>query len=242
MIFLAMETSTALGGVALGSDKKILGTKYSLNQRSHSEFLHPAIMNLLKDHAVSLSSVSGFICGVGPGSFTGIRITVGAAKTFGAFLNKPLIPVSTLEALAYSVRGLEPARVLCLINAYKNMVYYGFFETSFAEIKELQPVGAVHVRDLHQVIDLSKNFWIVGDGFSVYRDFLPKEILSKARRPCAESLSETFDRPLAENILQLGVDQARKGQTKDWTSILPLYIRNSEAEEQKQGIVLKPLF
>lgn len=241
MIFLALETSTALGGVALGSHEKIFGAKHSLNQKSHSEFLHPAIDDLLCKNDLSIRDVGAYICGIGPGSFTGIRISVGAAKTFGALLQAPLVPVTTLECLAYSMRGLSPSRVLCLINAYKNMVYYGFFEVLPNELRELQPSGAIHVRDLNQVIDTSHDFWIVGDGFSTYQKFLPQEILSKGRRPCEEALSEVFDRPLVENTFHLGKLKFQQGQTKDWTSILPLYIRDSEAEEQRRGIHLKPL-
>jgi tRNA threonylcarbamoyl adenosine modification protein YeaZ len=190
---------------------------------------------------LSINDIDGFVCGIGPGSFTGIRISVGAAKTFGAFLCKPIIAVSALEALAFSLRGLEPSRILCLINAYKNMVYYGFFESSCSGVRELQPAGAIHVQDLHHAIDLSKNFWIVGDGFSTYKDFLPKKLMEKAKRPCEESLSETFDRPLVENTLRLGLRKAKNNEAKDWSLIVPLYIRNSEAEEHKQGLKIKPL-
>lgn len=238
---LHFETSTAIGGVCLVDASLILGTCTSENQKSHSEFIHPAANGLLEKYKVQLEDLDFFGCGIGPGSFTGIRVSVGAVKAFACLLNKPIVAVTTLETLVTPFLGLKKKRALAITNAYKNMVYYGLFDVQGKEPVFISGPGAVYIKDLDQCIDFSEDFWLVGDGYNIYSNYLPQKILKNSERPCIENLSEVFDRPLVQNMAKLAELKYKNNSTKDWSSILPLYIRESEAEEQLRGIKIKPL-
>lgn len=240
---LHLETSTAYGGVCLLKNDQILAKVESMEQRSHSEFLHPAIENVLNSQDLSLEDISFFGCGIGPGSFTGIRIAVGAAKSYSYLLKKPLVEVTSLETLAYQTKflGAGPKRALTIINAFKNMVYFNLFELDGGIPKPLLKNDAVFVKNLDQVLPLDEEFWIVGDGFRVYEKYLPNSVKVLGQRPEGDQNSINFDYPLVSSMGELAHLKCLLGQTKDWTSILPLYIRASEAEENKRGIKYIPL-
>lgn len=233
MIVLAMETSTQLGGVAVIKDGQVLATESSLRQKSHSEALNGFIHNCLEKTNLKLSDIDVFAVGQGPGSFTGIRVAANAGKSFSYVYNKPLVTIDSLVLLAAPVKTGLP--VLSIINAYKNMVYLGLFDLSKGpEPFYLHGPAAVPVQKLGGLI--TQDVVVVGDGYATYQEYLPEEL--KKHLHCH---SEYANFPLSETLGLLAEKRATNGQTIEWNSFLPLYIRFSEAEEQKKGIVLSPL-
>ncbi|WP_409344150.1 tRNA (adenosine(37)-N6)-threonylcarbamoyltransferase complex dimerization subunit type 1 TsaB [Paenibacillus sp. MBLB4367] len=98
---LAIDTSTATMTVALLAGSAVLGEKHNMSERNHSLYLMPVVQELLSEHGLQPNDLDGFAVGVGPGSYTGVRIGVTAAKTMAWALGKPVYGVSSLEALAY---------------------------------------------------------------------------------------------------------------------------------------------
>lgn len=233
MKILAMETSTALGGVAVVIDGKVTAEESSMRQKSHSENLTPFVETCLTKSKISLDKVDAFAVGLGPGSFTGIRIAANAGKTFSYSFAKPLIAIDSLTLLAEQARGHHP-RILSIINAYKNMVYLGLFEMTGDEPQYLIGPEAIPVRDLSKHI--KEEALVVGDGWDAYHQYFPEELLKLCRREASVP-----DYPEAKTLALLAEKRAQKGQTLDWNSFVPLYIRASEAEETKKGILITPL-
>lgn len=229
MILLAMDTSTQVGSVALYKDQKLLSECRSQNQRSHSENINPFIEKCLKQAQLTMTDIDAFAVGIGPGSFTGVRIALNAAKTLAYSYNKPLVGVDSLTALAFP---LQSQPTVTMINAYKNMVYLNIFDAQF---RPAGPAQAVPVRELLQHIPAG-NFLVVGDGWSTYHEYFPGELLQRLTRP-----PDSEDYPLARHVGSLALQLLKTGQTFDWKSVLPLYIRASEAEETKKGILISPL-
>lgn len=233
MIVLAMETSTQLGGVSVVKDGQILAMESSLRQKSHSEALNRFVENSLEKAQIKLEDVDVFAVGQGPGSFTGIRVAANAGKTFSYVYNKPLVTIDSLMLLAAPVQTSMP--VLSIINAYKNMVYLGLFDLS----KGPEPVyvhgpAAVPVQKLGSLI--TQDVIVVGDGYDTYQEYLPEDLKKRLHRDPKYS-----DFPLSETLGVMAEKRALKGQTIEWKSFVPLYIRASEAEETKKGIVISPL-
>lgn len=233
MIVLAMETSTQLGGVALIRDGKVIAKESSLRQRSHSEVLNRFVQNCLGKANISLEDVDAFAVGQGPGSFTGIRVAANIGKSFSYIYNKPLITLDSLFLLAAAVKSELP--VLSLINAYKNMVYFGLFlPAKGPEPVYQQGPTAVPVQKLAQMI--THEVLVVGDGFETYQEYLPEDLKKGLHRS-----SEFSDYPLAETLGLFAEKRAQQSKTIGWNSFVPLYIRASEAEENKRGILISPL-
>lgn len=233
MIVLAMETSTLLGGVAVVKDGKLVAFESSLRQKSHSEVLNSFVHNCLATAGVKLSDVDVFAVGQGPGSFTGIRVAANAGKSFSYIYNKPLVTIDSLRLLAAPVKTHMP--VLSIINAYKNMVYFGLFDVNQGpEPVYLKGPTVVPVKDLAE--SLQHVALVVGDGYETYQEFLPEALKNRLHREDKYS-----DHPLAETLAFLAEQRAKNHETIDWNSFVPLYIRASEAEEKKREIVFSPL-
>lgn len=233
MKILALETSTLLGGAAIVIDGHVVAEESSFRDRSHSESLNEFVEGVLKKSGLQLTDIDVFATGQGPGSFTGIRVAANAAKTYAYSFNKPMVTVDTLTSLAHQA-GPRPHKVLSIVNAYKNMVYFGLFDNSSGEPICVKGPTVVSVRDLKDMV--SEDVLVVGDGYSDYAEYFPAELKSKMLRDQAIP-----DFPSAGTLGKIAEAQAKLNKTLDWNSFTPLYIRASEAEEKKQGILIKPL-
>lgn len=233
MKILAIESSTRLGGVAVIVDGVVVAEESTLLQKSHSENISPFIDQCLKKVELSLRDIDAFAVGQGPGSFTGIRVAANAGKTFSYVLNKPLITLDSLILLAEQARGSK-IPVLSIINAYKNMVYFGLFDMSGDEPVYLKGPEAIPVRDLKKHV--SNEVIVIGDGWDAYLPYFSDDFKRiSVRNP------EFIDFPSAKTLGLMAGKRILKGQVSDWNSFRPLYIRASEAEETKKGILITPL-
>ncbi|QLY25375.1 tRNA (adenosine(37)-N6)-threonylcarbamoyltransferase complex dimerization subunit type 1 TsaB [Bdellovibrio sp. KM01] len=233
MKILAMETSTLLGGVAVIQDGKVVAEESSQRQKSHTEIISPFVENCLKTAGLKLEEIDVFAVGQGPGSFTGIRVAANAGKTYAYSFNKPMVTIDSLMLLAEQCRPSK-LPVLAIMNAYKNMVYLGLFDCSGEEPVYLKGPAAIPVRELSQHIDME--VMVVGDGWETYHEYFPENMKSKMHRD-----SKFPDEPQARTLGLMAEKRAQRGQTLDWKSFIPLYIRASEAEETKKGILISPL-
>lgn len=232
MKVLALETSSTMGSVALSVDGSVIAFEKSMNQRAHSEFINPAIDLCLKKAGLQLRDIDVFAAGLGPGSFTGIRVAGNAAKSFCSTFQKPLVAVDSLSLMTLAARknlGWK-GPVLSILNAYKNLLYTGIFSATEDTKLPLQyqtGPSAIGIQDLEKaVLSLNSEVLCVGEGFTAYEPLWSPAFRQKIRRE-----TSLLDFPSAE-VLALEADhRAKLNQTIEWNSFLPLYIRASEAEE-----------
>ena len=240
MKILALETSTLMGSAALVIDGKVIAEKSSRKQKSHSEVLNSFVDEVLQTGGLELSEIDCFAVGKGPGSFTGIRIAGNVGKTLAYSYKKPIVSVDTLTILASSAAHKKLSQdsknlpIFSMINAYKNMVYYGHFKNSELFPEFISGPGVIPVKSLGQI--LNQKCLIVGDGFTTYQAHFPESVSQFMIRD-----SEVSDEPMASTLGLLAAAQVQKGLTLDWNSFVPLYIRASEAEETKRGIFIPSL-
>jgi tRNA threonylcarbamoyladenosine biosynthesis protein TsaB len=238
MIVLACETSTLLGSVAIFENGFVVASEESMRQGSHSEVLNTFIEKALQKSGKKLSDIDLFVSSIGPGSFTGIRISVNTIKTLAFCHNKPVLGLSSLQVLAEQARltilanQLETTSIISMINAYKNMCYVATYEGQKSGLLELKKPEVVRVQKLADYID--KKSIVCGDGFATYQDFFPQELKDRCIR--IENLS---DEPHAKTLAVLASQEGLA--TQCWNELLPLYLRASEAEENLQGIKYQPL-
>ena len=154
-LILSIETSTNVCSVALHQDAALLGVYELFTEKSHASAITLLIEQLLQQSGYRLADVAAFAVSKGPGSYTGLRIGVATAKGLCYALNKPLIAVSTLEAMAYGLRKHHPVKdyLYCpMIDARCMEVYCEVFNASLASVL---PIDAriIHAHSFAELLD-----------------------------------------------------------------------------------------
>ena len=231
MIFLCCESSTLLGSVAVFKDDALLAFRESPRQGSHSDILNIFIEQVLTEANLKLTDINLFVSGVGPGSFTGIRISLNAIKTFAYCTDKKVLGINSLEILAEQCTE-KNLSIVAMINAYKNMVYVATFEKKEGVLFCSKQPEVVRVQNLDQY--LTEKVYVVGDGYNTYQKYFTPHLLQLIQRP-----KDCQDEPSAKFMGNIVLRQLNHSQ--HWSELLPLYLRASEAEENIQGIKFQPL-
>ncbi len=225
---IAIESSGPLASLALGCEGKILATVASHEQRQHSELFNEMIAQILQTADVNFDQLKSLVVGVGPGSFTGVRVAVSIAKTLAMAKGLPVLGVDSTLNLASQVSG--SATILTVQNAHKNMVYLAAYFKSGDALAVLEPVQALPISALSEFLenlgrDKSESVTVVGDGIHLCREFLER---------CDSRIflyQERIQYALASSALEVLANQ-KNIQTSSWREIMPKYIRESEADEK----------
>lgn len=238
MRILGLDTSTETGGVALIDGERLVAEyTLSLQRRTHSERLLPAVRRVLDDageygRADGQPPVDGIAVALGPGSFTGLRIGVVTAKTLGYTWRVPVAGVSTLEALAYQASG--GGDVVCAImDARHGNVYSAVYDTTGPAPVPLLAPGLRVARDLfaalgRELADVGfadETVVFTGDGLNVYWDSIKVQLGRRAGR-----VAQAYEQLRCGAVAMLGAVRLARGQHDDPMSLAPLYLRKSEAE------------
>lgn len=233
MIYLSCESSTLLGSVAISKDDQILSYIECERQGSHSDVIHGFIDQALKKANLSLNDIDYFCSGIGPGSFTGIRVSLNTIKSLAYSFNKPTLAIDSLKTLAWQYNEEKQVSIVSMINAYKNMVYISTYQkatdSTLSVVKEPE---VVRVQNLENYLD--KPSVVVGDGYLAYEKYFSASLKSKILRP-----QNPIDFPKADAVAILSF--LNSSGAAHWSKILPIYLRASEAEENLKGIKYQPL-
>ncbi|MBO5929986.1 MAG: tRNA (adenosine(37)-N6)-threonylcarbamoyltransferase complex dimerization subunit type 1 TsaB [Clostridia bacterium] len=223
MLILALDASSQAATAALLLDGAIL-CEYTQNQpKTQSVKLLPMIEQMLSDCDLTLPDIDVFSCGVGPGSFTGVRIGVATARGFAKTLDRPCVAVDSLTALAENVSAFS-GRVYALIFAREGECYCAAFEN---EKEILSPC----VMTVEEIAAHAKDeaCLLVGDGAECNKDFF-KTALPKA------NIAKGKDNMLsAASLGQVAYKMAMAGKMHDCEGLIPLYLRKSQAEREYEA-------
>ena len=233
MKVLAIETATAWQSVALLDEERVLGREDYDATNAHGTKLLPTIERLLSGNELSLASLDGLICSVGPGSFTGLRVGISTMLGLRTATDLPLVLVPTLEAMAWTLKGA--GEVICpVLPSRKGEVYWALFrwhETQGLERVVPERVGPVEA--LAQA--LSGPTLICGEGW------LQNEAAVRAAGPSSSALRTApaeASKPSAVSVGLAGLERLRQGEIAG-DQIAPLYVQRTEAEivyEQSGGL------
>lgn len=220
--YLALDTSTEACSVAVWLDGRIL-ERFEPMQREHTARVLPMIEALLADCGRGLSQVEGLVCGVGPGSFAGLRIGVGVVKGLALARDLPVIGVSSLAMLAERAMRLGDARrVAAVIDARMSEVYFGAYardEAGRAAVIVPDQVGAAQALG-----PLPPGPWLaVGTGWGPYEAPLRHALAITPTAVDATAL------PHAEDALVLGVPALAAGRGMSADALAPAYLRDRVA-------------
>ena len=233
MRILALESSGLVASVAVvdgaldGKDAQTIA-EYTVNyKKTHSQTLLPMLDEVVKMTELSLDSIDAIAVAAGPGSFTGLRIGSATAKGLGLALDKPLIPVPTLEGLAYNLCGTDG--IVCpIMDARRNQVYTGIYDNreGFSAVREQ---CAMDIDELVDELNKMENRAVfLGDGVPVYRERIAERITV----PC-EFAPAHVNRQRAAAVAALGCIYYREGRTETAEEHAPDYLRKPQAERER---------
>ena len=224
MLILAFESSAKAASVALCRDGHLLSQYSQCSGLTHSRTLLPMAEDMLKNAELTLRDVDLIAVAHGPGSFTGIRIGVSTVKGLAWAGDKPCVGVSTLEAMAW--HGLAAGGYVCpVMDARRSQVYNALFEIKDGRPQRLCPDRPIALAELAEdVKKLDAPVFLVGDGAAITRAFFDAQGI-----PC---------RVAPENLLwqdAWGVAMAALDKEPgNADSLLPVYLRLSQAERERQ--------
>lgn len=223
MKLLALDTSTEACSVALWVNG-LTQERFELGNQ-HSERILPMVDALLAEAGLRLTQLDALAFGRGPGSFTGLRIGAGVVQglAFGADL--PVVPVSSLAALA---QGQDAGKVLAAFDARMHQVYWGAYVRNTQGLMELQGEEAV-LAPQSVPVPAGESWTGAGPGWDVHHLALEQHLgayLTEWRRGC---------QPRARHVAELAWSAFTAGHSVTPESALPVYIRDEVAVKQKKG-------
>ena len=227
MLILAFETSAKAGSVALMDDTALLGESYSNTGLTHSQTLLAMAEELLKNCGRTASDVTAVAVAAGPGSFTGVRIGVSAAKGFAWAGELPCCGESTLEAMAENL-GIWEGTVCCAMDARRSQVYNALFSAREGRLSRLCDDRAVSLAELAEELKiLPKPIFLVGDGSKLCYNTLCEAVPGLVCPP------EHRMHQRAAGVALLARRRLERGETPDGNSLEPNYLRLSQAERER---------
>ncbi len=220
-LILSLETSAGCGSVALTrggiNGGRLLAEASAQPEITHSRQLLSSVEWVMKATGVTWQDVDAVAVSIGPGSFTGLRIGLAAAKGIVFATGKPLLAVPTLDAVALSCLSIDGGPLWCLLDARKKEVYAACYNTN----GQISPAEAIRPELLAEKIKSPAA--IAGPGLAIYHHiFAPIKGL--------RFISPTLSSPKASLIGFLAAERLARGELSDPALTVPLYVRRSEAE------------
>lgn len=223
MKILAIDTSSEVCSVAILEDEKVIDEINLDNGRTHSENLMPLIEEILKRNNFLVSDMNLLACSVGPGSFTGIRIGVSSIKPIAEVLKLKIASVTSLETLARNVEEKERI-IVSLIDARNNQVYCGIFDDKYNQLEEYR---ADDIKEIISVLKKYENIIMVGNGAEKHKELIKEKMYNI-------KFSEN-NKQSAVNVGKIGYKKYLENNLKSADTIIPIYLRKSQAERMKKG-------
>ena len=232
MKILAIDSTAIVASVALCDDEKLIALYTVNNGNTHSETLLPMVESILKEAKLTPADIELFAVSNGPGSFTGVRIGCATIKGLAFGRNVPCIGVSTLEALAYNLKGSDG--ILCpVMNARRNQVYNALFKFEGDKLVRLCEDRAIAISELAEEINKEDKVYLSGDGVSITASAISADKLG-------------FTHPVmthqnAYSIAMCALEAFRSGNYVSDIELAPTYLRPSQAERERNEKIEKGL-
>lgn len=221
-MLLALDTSTLTLSLALIEGDRVLEHVVHGPPKRQSELLPQEIDALLARHRLQLADLEGFVVGLGPGSFTGLRIGVATVKGLAYALNKPAVGASSLAALA--LEGPDELELFTAAVVKKGELYLGRYRRSGARVEQLAPETSLTVAQFAEAMITTPDALMLGPAVADYRGALEKlgvpstRFVDEPAFPSAVALAKLVSLPAA-------------WRKEDLFALEPHYLRGSGAEE-----------
>lgn len=227
MKILGIDSSGLVASVAIVEDND-LKAEYTVNyKKTHSQTLLPMLDEVAKMIELDLNTIDAIAVSGGPGSFTGLRIGSATAKGLGLALNKPLIHIPTVDALAYNLAGHRDM-VCPLMDARRNQTYTGLYHFDGNKMQIVKPQCAVGIDEIISEINKTgETVVFLGDGVAVFENYIKEN----CQVPYSFAPAHV-NKQRAGAVAALGLIYYENGQTETAVEHKPDYLRLSQAERE----------
>jgi tRNA threonylcarbamoyladenosine biosynthesis protein TsaB len=227
LLLLAFETSAKSCSAALHDGRGLLAESYQNSGLTHSQTLMVMAEDLLKVCGKSAADVTALAVAAGPGSFTGVRIGVSAAKGFAWGAEKPVYGVSTLEAMALGL-GVMDGHICCCMDARRKQVYNALFLAENGRLTRVCEDRAISLEELkEELLSIDGPIYLVGDGAELTMRTLGAEIPELILPP------EHRRHQRASGVALAAIGAMERGESADGAALQPNYLRLSQAERER---------
>lgn len=225
MYFLSIEPSTKNFALAVSNGSKVLKSA-NLNAKLLEDAMVPAIDKILASAKLEFGKIEAFVVGIGPGSFTSLRVGLSTVKAFAMATARPVVGISSLEVIAQSVVDQKCDQVCVILDARRKLVYSALYANKNGmlslqgkyELSDIKSVtGRVHGKTL-----------FVGDGIALYKTDIQHAYKTSAKSKktgCkAVFADEKYWFPQAQHLAKLGFERLCRSQYDDAVKLVPLYL------------------
>jgi tRNA threonylcarbamoyladenosine biosynthesis protein TsaB len=220
MKILAIDTSTNFLCLGLSDGERFYECNLELGRRL-SSLLIPTAEKAIRVLGWRINDINYFACGLGPGSFTGLRLGLSALKGLSWALNKPLVGIPSLDILAAQIKE-EQRPLAVIIDARRGLVYCGLYRNKNGRVKRIAPYALFNEKEL--LGGLKDNSIVLGNAVNLYRE----KILNKVKS--ATILSQDYCYPNARNMMELALERIRDKKITGVFDIRPIYLYPKECQ------------
>jgi tRNA threonylcarbamoyladenosine biosynthesis protein TsaB len=222
MLVLGIETATPQVGVAIGGHEGVLASFHSARDRRHAETLAPAIQFVAEQARIDLSEISVIAVDIGPGLFTGMRVGLATAKALAHALRVPMIPVSSLDLVAFPLRYCS-RRIVAVLDARRGEVFHAAYRQVPGGIQRLTEPQVALPTELAGDLDATgEDALLVGDGAVRYAEQL-------GGRAGVEIGERGLQYPSAQSLVQLAHAAALREDFVNPWEVEAVYLRQPDA-------------
>ncbi|MBM3251655.1 MAG: tRNA (adenosine(37)-N6)-threonylcarbamoyltransferase complex dimerization subunit type 1 TsaB [Candidatus Omnitrophica bacterium] len=225
MKILAIDTSSNNLSIAISDDKGRVFEKNIYSEKKLSSLIIPSINLMLKKTKTSLRSLDALAVGLGPGSFTGLRIGVATIKALALGAAKPVIGIPSLDILARNVKA-DNLQICPLLDAKRDRVYTCFYQNRNKHFKKLNDYLLIEIKDFFKKIKTRTVF--LGDGLNIYKDLIKDKLGRKAY-----FAEDKLWRVRAGNLVILAKERIKNKKFDNPDKIVPLYLYPKECQIKK---------
>lgn len=227
MKVLALDTSSIVATCAIMDDDRLIG-EYILNhKRTHSQKIMPIVKEILESCELKPQDIDVYAASKGPGSFTGLRIGITTIKSLAHGTDKPVVGVSTLDALAFNLPFSEGI-VVPIMDARGERVYTGIYKWEMGNFYVVEKPMAVDLKDIINILrERNERVIFNGDGTLVYR-----EKIEEALGERAIFAPKSANMPRASSVAELALTMAKECKTETYLQLTPEYLRKSQAQRE----------
>ncbi len=223
MLLLAIDTSTPRVTVAIGETGRVRGEVSLTGRRRHAEQLAPAIAYLCDQTQVAFDQLAAVAVGIGPGLFTGLRVGVTTAKIMAQALRIPVVPVPSLDLVAFPLRSSRRL-VAVVLDARRHEVYSARYRPVPGGVQRVSDYTVGPAADVVAELEASgDDALLAGDGIDGNRDVF-------ATLDRVEHAGSDFEAPSARALVELASGRVEREEFVSPHDVRPLYLRASDAE------------
>ncbi len=229
MNILALDTSTKNFSLAVFKNNEPAASHNVVLDKILSDSIIPSIDLILKKANIPLSKLDGFAVGLGPGSFTSLRVGLSTIKGFCLATQKPVVGISSLDAIAMNVNATAAQDICVIADAKRQMVYAAFYKRSAKGLRRRSRYFLAGIKDLFPLI--KKETIFIGDGLASYQPLVEHHFARGL--PKVFFANENHWLPQAEQLAVLSLTRFEQKKYDDSRTIVPLYLYPQDCQVRR---------